>query len=77
MKEAPYFCPNCRSNRVKFNLMTTHSQPFMKDAINGTITEIMADQLTPDIEPDIQCRVCAFIGNEMRFIKQASREPRS
>ncbi|MDB5052104.1 MAG: hypothetical protein JWM44_154 [Bacilli bacterium] len=77
MNEHPYYCPNCRSNRVKFNLITTHSQKFMKDAVSGLITEMAVDEVMPDHEPDIQCRVCSFIGNEMRFIKQAAREPRS
>lgn len=76
MNEQPYFCPNCRSNRVKFNLITTHSQAFMKDPRNGTITEMANDEFLPNMDPDIQCRVCFFIGNELRFIKLAETEPR-
>lgn len=76
MNEQPYFCPNCRSNRVKFNLITTHSQAFMKDPRNGTITEMANDEFLPNTDPDIQCRVCSFIGNELRFIKLAETEPR-
>lgn len=72
----PYFCPNCRSNRVKFSLVTTHTQAFMKDAHNGAITDMAEDQFTPSADPDIQCRVCSFIGNALRFVKQAEREPR-
>jgi hypothetical protein len=77
MNNEPYYCPNCRSNRVKFSLITMHSQKFMKDAINGSITEIADEEIMPSNEPDIQCRVCSFTGNEMRFIKQAGREPRT
>jgi hypothetical protein len=76
MNNEPYFCPNCRSNRVKFSLITTHSQSFMKDAHNGSIMEIADEAFIPNVDPDIQCRVCSFIGNELRFIKQAAREPR-
>jgi Zn finger protein HypA/HybF involved in hydrogenase expression len=76
MNNQPYFCPNCHSNRVKFSLITTHSQAFMKDARDGSITEMADDAFLPSVEPDIQCRVCSFIGNELRFIKQAEREPR-
>jgi hypothetical protein len=49
----------------------------MKDAINGSITETADEEIMPNNEPDIQCMVCSFIGNEMRFIKQAEREPRT
>jgi rubredoxin len=77
MNPEPYFCPNCRSNRVKFSLITMHSQSFMKDAINGSIMDIADDQVVPAIEPDIQCRVCSFIGNEQRFLNQAARVPRT
>jgi hypothetical protein len=76
MNNEPYFCPNCRSNRVKFSLITTHSQSFMKDAHNGSIMEIADEAFIPNADPDIQCRVCSFVGNELRFLKQAAREPR-
>lgn len=77
MLEHPYFCPNCRSNRVKFNVMTTYSQTFVKDAFTGAVVEMQEPQTVGEPEPTIQCRVCHFVGNEMRFIKQAEREPRS
>ncbi len=75
-QDKPYFCPNCRSNRVKFNVVTTYSQSFMKDAITGSVT-VQEDPLQiAESEPNIQCRVCGFTGNELRFVKQAEREPR-
>ncbi|MDF2924740.1 MAG: hypothetical protein K0R57_3654 [Paenibacillaceae bacterium] len=76
MQGKPYFCPNCRSNRVKFSVMTMYSQSFMKDALTGAISATDEAQLVPEPEPNIQCRVCGFTGNELRFIKQAEREPR-
>ncbi|MDF2725466.1 hypothetical protein [Paenibacillus contaminans] len=76
MKEVPYFCPNCRSNRVKFSVVTTYSQRFMKNAADGTITESFEMTQVPEEEPNIQCMVCQFVGNELRFVKQAEREPR-
>lgn len=76
MQVKPYFCPNCRSNRVKFNMVTTYSQSFMKDAITGAVS-VREDPLPiAEAEPNIQCRVCGFTGNELRFVKQAEREPR-
>ncbi|OAS15022.1 hypothetical protein [Paenibacillus oryzisoli] len=76
MQEKPYFCPNCRSNRVKFNVITSYSQSFLKDALSGSITEFHDPGVIPEPEPTIQCLICNFSGNEMRFIKQAEREPR-
>ncbi|MEC0271342.1 hypothetical protein [Paenibacillus anseongense] len=76
MQEKPYFCPNCRSNRIKFSVITSYAQPFLKDALSGNITEFNDPDAIPEEEPMIQCLVCSFTGNEMRFIKQAEREPR-
>lgn len=77
MQEKPYFCPNCRSNRVKFSMISSFSQPFIKDAISGTVQEVAEPQRIDETEPTIQCMVCSFTGNEMRFLKQAEREPRA
>lgn len=77
MQEKPYFCPNCRSNRIKFSIISSYSQRFLKDAISGSIQEVNDPQQIQDSEPMIQCLVCNFAGNELRFIKQAEREPRS
>ncbi|WP_166238004.1 hypothetical protein [Paenibacillus turpanensis] len=77
MQEKPYFCPNCRSNRVKFALLETTSTFFMKDAINGSVSEMGEPQLIEEADPQVQCMVCRFVGNELRFVKQAEREPRT
>ncbi|WP_282941788.1 hypothetical protein [Paenibacillus sp. RC67] len=77
MQEKPYFCPNCRSNRIKFSVISSFSQRFLKDAISGTVQEVNDPQQIQDSEPMIQCLVCNFTGNELRFIKQAEREPRT
>lgn len=76
MQTKPYFCPNCRSNRVKFSVFSSARQSFFKDAVTGEITEQYEPVQVDPSEPDIQCNVCGFVGNEMRFIKQAEREPR-
>lgn len=75
-QDKPYFCPNCRSNRVKFNVVTMYSQSFMKDALTGLVSDTAEAEPVAEQEPNIQCRVCGFTGNEQRFIKQAEREPR-
>ncbi|MCR8630828.1 hypothetical protein [Paenibacillus radicis (ex Xue et al. 2023)] len=76
MQDKPYFCPNCRSNRVKFSVISSFSQRFLKDALSGSVQEVTEAQQIQEAEPIIQCLVCSFTGNEMRFIKQAEREPR-
>lgn len=76
MQDKPYYCPNCRSNRVKFSLISSTSQPFMKDAASGAIIEQFEMQMIEQTDPLVQCLVCQFTGNEMRFIKQAERNPR-
>jgi hypothetical protein len=76
VEEKPYFCPNCRSNRIKFSVLTSYSQDLLKDAQSGAVMEYNEPQMVAEQEPVIQCLVCRFIGNEMRFVKQAEREPR-
>jgi hypothetical protein len=77
MDARPYFCPDCRSNRVKFSRLTTISESFIKDAATGAIMEQQDAMPVPEAEPTIRCNVCNFTGNEMRFIKQAERDPRA
>jgi hypothetical protein len=57
-------------------MISSFSQRFMKDAHSGAVQEVTEPQQIQDTEPTIQCLVCSFTGNEMRFIKQAEREPR-
>lgn len=70
----PYYCPNCRSNRVKFSFIRQSSQDIIKDAVTGEITEQLS---TVELDQPLQvrCRVCQYTGDEMRFVKQAEREP--
>jgi len=77
MEEKPYFCPNCRSNRIKFSVITSYSRRILKDAHTGAILESSEPQVIVEPEPNIECMVCHFIGNEMRFVKQAEKEPRT
>nr|WP_245580958.1 hypothetical protein [Paenibacillus ginsengihumi] len=77
MQNKPYFCPNCRSNRIKFSVISSYSQYFLKDAVTGEIREFGDQRPIEDSEPTIQCLVCNFAGNELRFVKQAEREPRT
>jgi hypothetical protein len=77
MQEKPYFCPNCRSNRYKFKVILSSYQQFTKDPVTGAIDNMQEPVLVEEAEPTISCGVCGFTGNEMRFVKQAEREPRT
>lgn len=76
-EKKPYYCPDCRSNRVKFSVITSYSQKFLKNAVTGAIEEYYNPEQVEAPELKIQCSVCGFVGNEMRFIKQAERQPRT
>ncbi|WNR46630.1 hypothetical protein [Paenibacillus roseipurpureus] len=52
MQEKPYFCPNCRSNRIKFNVITSYAQSFMKDAHSGHFMEFHDPNVVPEPETD-------------------------
>jgi hypothetical protein len=77
METKPYFCPNCRSNRTKFSFITNQIQSVLKNAISGEIENASEPSDLPLDEPQVKCGVCSFVGNEMRFTKQAEREPRT
>lgn len=76
MNDKPYFCPNCRSNRVKFRRLFSFAQPFQKNAVTGELLVTGDAEPLPEAEPTIECGVCGFAGGELRFVKQAEREPR-
>lgn len=76
MEVKPYYCPNCRSNRAKFSLIEQTRRQMLKDAMTGDIIEIDEPVTIEEPEPTIECKVCGFQGNELRFIRQAERDPR-
>lgn len=76
MQEKPYFCPNCCANRTKFKVITSYSQQLKKDPISGTIHDLQDAEQLVESDPAITCMVCNFTGNELRFVKQAGRDPR-
>jgi protein-arginine kinase activator protein McsA len=77
MESYAYYCPNCRSNRTKFNLISSSSQELFKNAVTGEVEMVSEPVEIASSDPQIQCRVCDFTGNELRFIKQAERNPRT
>ncbi|CAM3743347.1 DNA alkylation repair protein [Mesobacillus zeae] len=72
----PYRCPNCRTNRSRFNLIRQVPQAVKLDPGTGAIMEeYTADQPSPFQIPykgpelKIQCGVCGLIEDELTFAK--------
>ncbi|WP_243633128.1 hypothetical protein [Paenibacillus xerothermodurans] len=61
---------------MKFSVISSFSQRVVKDAATGVVQEVTELEPIEDTEPTIQCLVCSYRANELRFIKQAEREPR-
>jgi rubredoxin len=73
---APYRCPNCKTNKSRFNLIKQLPQSVKIDPNTGSIIEEYAEeQLTPfhmaykGPELRVQCAACGLIEDEKTFIK--------
>lgn len=76
-----YCCPNCKTNRSRFNIVNQVAHAVKIDAQTGDIIEQYTGHEDagplhliyngPDVR--IQCAVCGLIEDENRFIKFAER----
>ncbi len=73
---SPYRCPNCQTNRTRFNIIKQEARSVKMDPLTGDILEELSDdRLTPFHQPyngpdyRIQCAVCGLIEDERTFIK--------
>jgi rubredoxin len=73
---APYRCPNCKTNKSRFNLIKQVPQSVKIDPNTGSIVEEFAEeQLTPfhmaykGPALRVQCAACGLIEDEKTFIK--------
>lgn len=74
----PYLCPNCKTNRTRFNLIEQKARILKLDPASGSIT---AELTAAETEPYhmtyqgpaylIHCGVCGLVEQEDRFIHYA------
>lgn len=75
---SPYLCPNCKTNRMRFNIIEQVPRSVRLDPQTGeVIAQLSPDQLDPFHLPyqgesyRVQCGVCGVIEREESFIKMA------
>lgn len=76
----PYCCPNCKTNRSRFNIIKQEVTAVKIDPQSGAVVEQYEnDQLSPIHMPyngpdfRIQCAACGLIEDERTFIKFGER----
>lgn len=79
----PYFCPNCKTNRTRFNLIDQVPRSVKMDPATGECLQAYEESITdpfhsPYAGPSykVQCATCSIISDEDHFIKAAQNYPR-
>ena len=78
-----YLCPNCKTNRTRFNIIDQVPQSVKLDPATGSIVNQYNsnEELDPFHIPYngasklIQCAACGVVGEEQAFIKRAQNNP--
>lgn len=72
----PYCCPNCKTNRSRFNIIQQVPRSVKMDPNSGEVLEEYAEeQLTPfhlaykGPNHKVQCAACGLVEDEKTFIK--------
>ncbi|HJV46958.1 MAG TPA: DNA alkylation repair protein [Bacillota bacterium] len=79
----PYFCPNCKTNRSRFNIVQQIPIPVRLDPGSGEVIERYEDHIPDPFhqpykgpEYKIQCASCGIVQEEDVFINAARHNPR-
>lgn len=74
----PYHCPNCKTNKIRFNII--EQQPKIVK-LNANTGEVVSTHTLENIEPfhmtyrgppfKVQCGVCGLLEEQEMFIKYA------
>ncbi|KHD86045.1 hypothetical protein [Heyndrickxia ginsengihumi] len=72
----PYCCPNCKTNRSRFNIIQQVVQPVKMDPKSGEIIERYSNEHTDPFhlsykgpEYRVQCAICGLVEDEYTFSK--------
>lgn len=73
---SPYCCPNCKTNKSRFNIIKQVPQSVKMDPQSGVILEeYSSENLSPfhmaykGPENRVQCGACGLVEDERTFIK--------
>ncbi|KGX91108.1 DNA alkylation repair protein [Pontibacillus halophilus JSM 076056 = DSM 19796] len=77
-----YLCPNCKTNRTRFNLIEQVVKPVKLNPQSGELVEEYEVNETPPMHMKyngtklrVQCGACGVVEDEITFVKRAQSTP--